>query len=197
MPVIFRPFMEKLGGNTTAMAYVGTQGDLFYDPVTPQLKISDGVTPGGVSISAAPQEEDYVINTSMYVMASPPGVVSNDFIFGADGQLTVPGTIKSPYGTVITSDTGDVSIEAGPAGAVNIGHSSDTDVNIGAFGGATVRLQADRISLISDTPSTSKGSFGDIPGLIAFNSSYVYFCTGTYNGTSNIWSRVSITSAPW
>lgn len=52
MPVIYRPFLEKLGGNTNANSYVGNSGELFYDPATTTLRISDGTTPGGSVVSA-------------------------------------------------------------------------------------------------------------------------------------------------
>jgi hypothetical protein len=51
MPVIYRPFLEKLGGETSASSYVGNAGELFYDPATTTLRISDGTTPGGSVVS--------------------------------------------------------------------------------------------------------------------------------------------------
>ena len=52
MASVFRTFLEKLGG-TTSSSYVGTKGDLFFDPdqATPVLKVSDGSTAGGVSVT--------------------------------------------------------------------------------------------------------------------------------------------------
>ena len=54
MASVFRTFLEKLGG-TTAAQFVGTKGDLFFDPdqATPTLKVSDGSTPGGVNIGGS------------------------------------------------------------------------------------------------------------------------------------------------
>ena len=42
---IFRSFVERLGG-TTAETYVGTPGDMFYDPESTTIRLSNG-TPGG------------------------------------------------------------------------------------------------------------------------------------------------------
>ena len=52
MASIFRTFLEKLGGSAAAN-YIGKKGDLFFDPdqATPVLKVSDGSTAGGVSIT--------------------------------------------------------------------------------------------------------------------------------------------------
>ena len=48
MPSAFKLLADKMGGRDAA-AYIGTAGEIFYDPTgaTP-LRISDGVTPGGI-----------------------------------------------------------------------------------------------------------------------------------------------------
>jgi hypothetical protein len=45
----YRVLVEKLGAQD-ASAFVGNEGEVFYDPNTPALKLSDGSTPGGVAI---------------------------------------------------------------------------------------------------------------------------------------------------
>lgn len=44
--VTYRAYVEKLGG-TKADEYVGNEGDLFYDRTNGQLRVSNGVDPGG------------------------------------------------------------------------------------------------------------------------------------------------------
>ena len=51
MASVYRPFPEKLGGQS-ATSFVGNQGDLFYDPTTATLRVSDGSTAGGVVVGA-------------------------------------------------------------------------------------------------------------------------------------------------
>ena len=46
----FKLFVDKMGGNPAA-SYIGTDGDIFYDPEIGALKISDGVTIGGTAIT--------------------------------------------------------------------------------------------------------------------------------------------------
>jgi hypothetical protein len=48
MPSTFKLLADKMGGRDAA-AYIGTTGEIFYDPtgLTP-LRISDGTTPGGI-----------------------------------------------------------------------------------------------------------------------------------------------------
>jgi hypothetical protein len=47
----FKLFADKMGGRQAAQ-YVGIQGEIFYDPTTTSLRISDGTTAGGQSLSA-------------------------------------------------------------------------------------------------------------------------------------------------
>jgi hypothetical protein len=46
----FKLFADKMGGRQ-ASEYIGTEGEIFYDPTTTSLRISDGSTAGGISIS--------------------------------------------------------------------------------------------------------------------------------------------------
>ena len=40
-------------------------------------------------------------------------------------------------------------------------------------------------------PVTLIGKAGDVPGMYAYNSSYFYYCFGTYNGSTVIWAQVA------
>lgn len=44
-------FVDKMGGRSP-LQYIGTPGDLFYDPAVGDLRLSDGSTPGGKSLSS-------------------------------------------------------------------------------------------------------------------------------------------------
>ena len=44
-------------------------------------------------------------------------------------------------------------------------------------------------------PSANTGATGDKAGLIAWDTSYIYVCTGDYDGTTAIWKRVAL--ATW
>lgn len=45
-----RMFLEKLGGSDPTQ-FIGTNGELFYDPTTGFLRLSDGATPGGTLLN--------------------------------------------------------------------------------------------------------------------------------------------------
>lgn len=46
-------------------------------------------------------------------------------------------------------------------------------------------------------PVSSKGVAGDRQGLVAFDSNYFYYCTGSYDGTADVWKRVSWDQSSW
>ena len=50
MSTVYRSFVEKLGGSSAA-SFVGNKGELFWDPESSTLRISDGSTPGGLQVS--------------------------------------------------------------------------------------------------------------------------------------------------
>jgi hypothetical protein len=63
----YRVLVEKLGASDPSQ-FVGNEGEVFYDPNNPELKISDGTTIGGVSIGGTGGggggEESYWVQTS-------------------------------------------------------------------------------------------------------------------------------------
>lgn len=46
-------------------------------------------------------------------------------------------------------------------------------------------------------PTSPLGAVGDVPGMIAWDSTYLYVCVDTYDGTSAIWQRVIFDTTPW
>lgn len=50
------------------------------------------------------------------------------------------------------------------------------------------------LTQVKAPPAAALGSAGDKEGMIAFDSNYLYICTANYNGSSNVWKRVSLTS---
>lgn len=50
MPTTFRSFTSKMGGTNPA-EYIGLVGEIFWDPSSGSLRLSDGSTPGGISIT--------------------------------------------------------------------------------------------------------------------------------------------------
>ena len=50
MSVTYKVFLDKMGGEDST-TYIGRYGEIFYNPDTGNLRISDGHTPGGVSLT--------------------------------------------------------------------------------------------------------------------------------------------------
>jgi len=46
----FKMFVDKMGG-TPSSNFIGANGDMFYDPVVGSIKLSNGVTPGGITVT--------------------------------------------------------------------------------------------------------------------------------------------------
>ena len=57
---IYRVFVEKLGGTGITTTFVGNEGELFWDPTSTALKMSDGSTAGGVATGGAPTAKGYI-----------------------------------------------------------------------------------------------------------------------------------------
>jgi hypothetical protein len=99
----YRILVEKLGAQDPSQ-FVGNDGEVFYDPNNPELKLSDGTTPGGVSIGGGGSTGTLTINdiedNSYTLQLSDAGKA----ILGYDTSITVPldDEVDFPIGTIIT-----------------------------------------------------------------------------------------------
>jgi hypothetical protein len=56
--ITYKLFADKMGGRV-ASNYVGTLGEIFYDPADGALRVSDGATLGGIALSLSQEPNDY------------------------------------------------------------------------------------------------------------------------------------------
>jgi hypothetical protein len=49
----------------------------------------------------------------------------------------------------------------------------------------------------ASVPMSSTGQAGDVEGLVALDSDYIYYCTAAYDGSTNIWKRVAWSADTW
>lgn len=79
-------------------------------------------------------------------------------------------------------------------------------INIGSYANdstgddlrtAFAKVNANFAQQVQTAPISSKGKAGDIPGMVAFDSTYYYFCTGNYDGITDIWRRDTLPSGTW
>lgn len=109
-------FVDKQGG-TPATSYIGNEGELFYDPTTTTLRVSDGSTPGGTVVSAGGGANtgditfvDSSIRTQANLEIRTNGVDSPSvWNFDITGDLTIPGSIVSSNSFTVISEVGGTS----------------------------------------------------------------------------------------
>ena len=114
-------------------------------------------------------------------------------IYSDDADLN----LQSSNDINITATDGNVWIAAQGGGKISL---SGTD---GAFLGnpdvahnrITTRLEVPFIN--AAVPTSSLGQEGDVVGRGAMTSGYIYYCTGTYDGTTHIWKRVAWSNDTW
>lgn len=143
-----------------------------------------------------------------------------------DGTLTVnaiANTTSIATATLTASGTvnfnGQVNLGDSSADTITITGRLDSSVVPNTtqsydIGGASLRFQTiyvqnvdastdltvrgDRIAVIqTHTPTSSVGVDGDTAGDIAFDTSYIYYATGTYDGSTNIWKRLAWSGDTW
>jgi hypothetical protein len=97
-------------------------------------------------------------------------------------------------GNVLATTTGNVAIEASGSDAVNVISNAhnwifNADGSIGFPDGGRLR--------VGNAPPSSMGETGNMPGEIAFDDNYIYYCTGPFDGSTDIWRRVALSATPW
>jgi hypothetical protein len=152
------------------------------------FKVSNGENPS-VAINSG-IDQNFIVTTSYTAMGSPPGPISSEFVFQADGVFTVPETITANY---------DLNLKNNGDGVIKLGYQeTPVDIYIGTSGGNTrLDLNSDKIRILSDAPASSIGSSGDFTGAVALSGNYFYYCTQTYDGVTNIWKRVQFSNDTW
>lgn len=112
------------------------------------------------------------------------------WLFNADGKLTLPGgmTIETQEGggnKLIIDGKGNY-VDIRDSGTILIGYNSTGSVQIGnPEGGTITEIISEKVRFLLQTvPTSSVGSAGNLQGQIAFDSSYMYYCTADFGGTT-------------
>lgn len=70
--------------------------------------------------------------------------------------------------------------------------NTNGDIELDPNGTGSVVIKDDKFIIEnSRTPANSIGSPGDKPGMIAWNAGYIFFCGGFYDGSTQIWRRLT------
>ena len=103
----FRAYVEKLGA-TEAATFIGNEGDLFYDPNTASLRVSDGTTPGGVPVAG---------------VTSVSGPVTQSLVPDTDGTLDLGSPTNQWRDLYLTNNTmylGGTQVAISTAGKLSV-----------------------------------------------------------------------------
>jgi hypothetical protein len=100
----------------------------------------------------------------------------------------------------ITSNSG---VDLSPGGYFNIPNATTVSISgtstalLSGASGVTISAPSGTVKILSNVPATSVGVSGDIEGAVAFDSTYMYYCTATYDGSTNIWKRLAWSGDTW
>lgn len=174
----FRASTYNLGGSLSGLVTIDTSlGDVQYGTITgdTQLMFSKWA-PAGTQANVQIQLE----------------------IANADATITFPSEL------VYDGDFGAATIEAGanasgnltvtaPANVTQLNYTISTvDCGTSLYIEPTNRPRK-ATQTVTRTP-TNIGSNGDVSGMMCSDSSYLYVCTGTYDGSTPIWKRIALSA---
>jgi len=143
-----------------AETYVGERGTIFYDEFTPELRLSDGTTPGGILFtSGGGGTGTYVLVTATNTRLGGIKVGSGLSIAG-DGTLSAIATSTYVLPTASTSTLGGIKIGANltisPDGTLNA-NTSTAGVS-DSFKTIKVNSQTDLVAVGADTIEFKAGN---------------------------------------
>tara|TARA_B110000503_G_scaffold57622_1_gene92276 strand:- start:1385 stop:2584 length:1200 start_codon:yes stop_codon:yes gene_type:complete len=100
----------------------------------------------------------------------------------------------------ITSNSG---VDLSPGGYFNIPNATTVSINgtstalLSGASGVTISAPSGTVKILSTVPTTSIGVSGDVEGAVALDAVYMYYCTATYDGGTNIWKRIAWSGDTW
>jgi hypothetical protein len=158
MSVVYRALVEKLGAST-AVTFVGNEGELFWDPTSTALKISDGSTAGGVGISGGSSVTETTTNgeNKVAVTTRTSTVQANEgaIEFHTDnGTTSAIRWVVTPYGSLIpaVNDTYDIGSAEYKVRDLYLGNNSlhTESGNSMSFEGGNLMWGGDDVIMLQD-----------------------------------------------
>lgn len=129
MAVVYRALVEKLGAASTA-TFVGNEGELFWDPTSTDIRISDGTTVGGAVVSGgsstAPVAAGFITlngtsptwtgTTGYTVSGAQPGGVGTDY----EITLTFPTAYSARTDYIVQATYDSTNYVAGNGASIGV-----------------------------------------------------------------------------
>ena len=198
----------NLTDSTTRIWRFGEDGDLTF-PGGASVKdllgetLEESVLILGAGSTIAENQRAARIGLNGAVSGVAIGAGTYDWSFANDGSLTLPNgmTIETEYGggaRLVIDGKGNF-VDIRDSGTILIGYNSTGNVQIGnPEGGTTTEIASEKVIFLGQSvPASSIGVAGDSAGMVAFDLTYIYYCTGLYNGSLNIWKRVAWSADTW
>ena len=146
--------------------------------------------------------------SEMAEIAEIPANTQNFLLVGVDTTPLIPITLKVRSSMLYDyidnlglqafaqANTANTNAATSDQRAVTSGLYANSAYNI-ANTSLTYALASNANSMIIVTgqPNSPKGKVGDVSGLVYLSNVALYYCTGTYNGSSNIWSKITSTDS--
>ena len=149
MPTTYKAFTSKMGGANPA-EYIGRTGEIFWDPASGSLRLSDGSTPGGIAITG--------VSNGFQARNNTPTVTATDLAANAPANLD----ITAHKGYALYSITVDKPCWVR---LYNSNASRTADQNRPFGSGPTPNS-----GLIAEAVFISAGTINFTPGLFAYNN---------------------------
>ncbi len=181
----YRAYNEKIGG-THPSQFIGNAGDVFWDPSTGALKISDGSTPGGNAISGGGGGGSQTLDATLILGNTSSGgmsvgistFASNVVVGGATTALIVTGNARITG--ILTIGTSSITLD-GSNNQIKIG----TGVTLTGSGSA---VYAGVLTASSFSGNATSATFATSSGVSTYatNAGIATFATTSGIATSNL-----------
>ena len=156
-----------------AATYIGEPGSVFFDPMTSQLRVGDGVTPGGhavtLDIGLATHDDATYINNLLFLQQGTGFATGNDSLHVISGKITAmaSGTSLTAVQISLSTSMSALATSAGLATAQNSLNTITTNVNTMASGTTLSAVQVHVDASISSAHNTTRSMItgtGFVPG---------------------------------
>jgi len=185
--------------DTQNLLYLANTGDITFDGV----KVIGGGTASGdgngySTIELVPDDDLYV--NDQYIIIDP--TAPNHIHLRAGGMQDNSSAdlfVGAEYTNIRVSDGSDnviVTTSQIGEGITTFSWVFDNQGNF-TFPDLSVQTTAWSGGSVIMEPNTSIGSSTDKQGDIAFDSSYLYYCSADYDGNTDIWKRVAWSNDTW
>lgn len=171
MATTYRTFNAKLGGTNPA-DYIGNEGEIFWDPQSGSLRLSDGSTVGGTNIAGFSNGFQARNNTpSDSVLGVENGATANLDLLGHKGYVLFSITANKACRVVVYTDNASRTADAGRSQGV--APSSNSGV-------------------IAEAAFTGQDTVTFSPGLFGYNNESSPTTTIPIAVTNNVGSQADI-----